>query len=106
MLQYCRSKGELYWQGRVLQRGVGELCSTEPRDKTLLCHSYFLALTSTITFIYRLMIYACLISLIECLPLSTSLLEHLCFTYYHLLALVILITLLLSCSSLRLVLRS
>src|SRR6266542_3840882 len=98
-------KGELYSQGRVLQWGVGELCSTEPRDKTLLCHSYFLALTSSITFNYHLMIYACLLSLIECLPLSTSLLECLCFTYYLLLVLVILITLLvISCSSLRLVL--
>src|SRR6266542_464130 len=98
-------KGELYSQGRVLQRGVGELCSTEPRNKTLLCHSYFLALTSSITFVYRLMIYSCLLSLLECLPLSTSLLECLCFTCCQLLALVILVTLLVvCCRSLRLAL--
>src|SRR5438132_13833748 len=28
-----RSKGELYLRGQVLQRGVGERCSTEPQDK-------------------------------------------------------------------------
>src|SRR6266498_4293013 len=72
--------------------------------KTLLCHSYFLALTSSITFTYRLMIYACLLSLLECLSISTSLLDCLCFLCYHLCALVILIFLYLgSLCTLRLV---
>src|SRR5438132_13161721 len=55
--------------------------------KSRLCHSYFHALTSSITFVYRLRLNACLLSLIECSSLSTSLLECLCFTLYHLLAL-------------------
>src|SRR6266498_2733354 len=54
--------------------------------KSLLCHSYFHALTSSITFVYRLMLNAFLLSLIEC-PYLISLLECLCFTLYHLLAL-------------------
>src|SRR5436190_9207343 len=61
--------------------------------KTLSCHSYFLALTSSITFAYRLMLYACLLSLLECLSISTSFQECLYFPCYHLLTLVILITL-------------
>src|SRR6266498_4174885 len=55
--------------------------------KSLLCHSYFHALTSSITFVYRLMLNACLLNLIECSSLSTSLLECLCFSLYLLLAL-------------------
>src|SRR5438132_13799082 len=57
------------------------------RIKSLLCHSFFHALTSSITFVYRLMLNACLLSPLECSSLSTSLLECLCFTLYHLLAL-------------------
>src|SRR6266498_5231370 len=65
--------------------------------KSLLCHSYFLALTSSITFVYRLMLYACLLSLLGWLPISTSLSKCPCYSCYHLLALTLVITLLVSC---------
>ena len=50
-------------------------------------HSYFHALTSSITFVSRLMLNACLLSLLECLSISTSLPKLLCYTCYQLNAL-------------------
>ena len=58
--------------------------------KSLSCHSYFHALTSSINFNYRLMSYACSLSLLECPPLPTSLLEWLCLTYHYLFTLIVL----------------
>src|SRR5436190_22196047 len=87
MLRRGRSKGERYSQGRVLQRGVGERCSTEPRDKISLVSLLLSCTYFKLSFVYRLMLNACLLSPIECSSLSTSLLECLCFTLYLLYAL-------------------
>src|SRR5207237_10446842 len=79
--------GELYLRGQVLQRGVGERCSTEPRDKISLV-SLLLSCTYFKHYFHLPLNVKCLLlSLIECSSLSTSLLDCLCFTLYLLLAL-------------------
>src|SRR5438105_3641908 len=69
LLRRCRSKRELYSQGRVLQRGVGELCSTEPRDKiplvSLTFRTYFKHLHSVLYLVVCLNVcVACMCSLV------------------------------------------
>src|SRR5438132_12348619 len=82
-----RSKGELYLRGQVLQRGVGERFSIEPRDKIPLVSLLLSCTYFKHYFRLSLNVKCFLLSLIECSSLSTSLLECLCFTLYHLLAL-------------------